>query len=374
MTEHRSPRRPAPRSARAGATRSGRAGATWPTRRPRVGILATGDRWHVEALAAALRRAGCEPIAFDGRRLSGRVGLPPDKAGADPGRPGPAGIHADAIDLDRLDALLVRFIPAGSLDQIVFRMDALHLLADDGLPVINHPRAIERTVDKHWTSRLLAAAGVATPRTVVAEQAADAQRAFREMGDVVVKPLLGAGGRGICRVSDRDVAYRVFRALEDHRAVFYVQEFVPHGRSDLRLLVVGGRVVAAARRHGNGWKTNVAAGARMTAHEPDRVETDLALRACRAVGAEVAGVDLLEADDGRILVCEVNGIPGWSALERATGRRIADEVAALVVDRLGARRARVVAATAGQARTEISRAQAPRSRAEGIRSRAQAAR
>ena len=299
-------------------------------RRPRVGILATGDRWHVATLAGALRRAGCAPIAFDGRRLSGRVG------GA-----GRSGIHADLLALEDLDALLVRFIPAGSLDQIVFRMDALHLLADGGLPMINHPRAIERTVDKHWTSRLLAAACIPTPRTVVAEQAADAQRAFREMGDVVVKPLLGAGGRGICRVSDRDVAYRVFRALEAQGAVFYVQEFVPHGRSDLRLLVVGGRVVAAARRHGNGWKTNVAAGARMTRHDPDRVETDLALRACRVIGAEVAGVDLLEADDGRMLVCEVNGIPGWSALERATGHRIADEVASLVVDRLGAAPARV---------------------------------
>jgi RimK family alpha-L-glutamate ligase len=305
-----------------------------PRPRPRVGILATGDRWHVEAIAAALRRAGCTPIPFDGRRLRGRVDPAPGTDRPDVDR---SALYADALVLDALDALVVRFIPAGSLDQIVFRMDALHLLADGGLPVINHPRAIERTVDKHWTSRLLAAAGIPTPRTVVAEQATDAQRAFRELGDVVVKPLLGAGGRGICRVGDRDVAYRVFRALEAQGAVFYVQEFVPHGRTDLRLLVVGGRVVAAARRHGDGWKTNVAAGGRMTAHVPDRRETDLALRACRAVGAEVAGVDLIEADDGRLLVCEVNGIPGWIALQQATGRRIADAVAGLVVDRMGAR-------------------------------------
>ena len=334
--------------------RTGRGRAARSKRRPRVGILATGDHWHVAALAGALRRAGCQAVAFDGRRLSARVG----GTGRD-------GIHADHLGLADLDALLVRFIPAGSLDQIVFRMDALHLLADGGLPVINHPRAIERTVDKHWTSRLLAGAGIPTPRTVVAEQAADAQRAFREMGDVVVKPLLGAGGRGICRVSDRDVAYRVFRALEAQGAVFYVQEFVPHGRSDLRLLVVGGRVVAAARRHGNGWKTNVAAGARMTSHDPDRVETDLAVRACRAVGAEVAGVDLLEADDGRMLVCEVNGIPGWSALERATGRRIAEEVAALVIDRLGAVPARAVPASVEAAHVRAARVAA--ARAEAVR-------
>lgn len=337
-----------------------------PARRPRVGILATGDRWHVEVLAAALRRAGCAPIAFDGRRLAGHVGRSVDAGSpADGVGPGQSGIRADRLGIETLDALLVRFIPAGSLDQIVFRMDALHLLADGGLPVINHPRAIERTVDKHWTSRLLADAGIPTPRTVVAEQAADAQRAFREMGDVVVKPLLGAGGRGICRVSDRDVAYRVFRTLEAQQAVFYVQEFVPHGQSDLRLLVVGDRVVAAARRRGNGWKTNVAAGARMTRHDPDPAEVDLALRACRAVGTEVAGVDLLEAEDGRTLVCEVNGIPGWSALERATGRGIAAEVVALVVDRIRARPKR--SETGGAGRWRPGAVRAGTSRAEAAR-------
>ncbi len=356
------PARPKPRTA---PRQRASPPAPRPAGRPRVGILATGDRWHVEALAAALRRAGCAPIAFDGRRLTGHVGRPVEGGPADGVGPGQAGIRADALGIESLDALLVRFIPAGSLDQIVFRMDALHLLADGGLPVINHPRAIERTVDKHWTSRLLADAGIPTPRTVVAEQAADAQRAFREMGDVVVKPLLGAGGRGICRISDRDVAYRVFRTLEAQHAVFYVQEFVPHGHSDLRLLVVGERVVAAARRRGNGWKTNVAAGARMTPHEPDPAEIDLALRACRTVGAEVAGVDLLEADDGRMLVCEVNGIPGWSALERATGRGIAAEIVALVVDRLRAPTNRVGTGRAGVWHAGEVRAGA--SRAEAVR-------
>jgi RimK family alpha-L-glutamate ligase len=240
--------------------------------------------------------------------------------------------------LEDLDAILVRFIPPGSLDRIVFRMDLLHALADCGIPVINPPRAIERTIDKHWTSRLLQEAGVPTPRTVAAEDARDALAAFRDLGDVVVKPLLGSGGRGICRVSDPDTAWRVFRALEQHGSVFYLQEFVPHGRSDLRFLVAGGRVVAAARRSGAGWKTNVAAGARAAAHRPRTVEADLAVRACRAVGADYAGVDLLEAEDGRLLVAEVNGIPGFRALQRTTRTDVAAAVAAVAASR-AARRA-----------------------------------
>ena len=294
--------------------------------RPRVGLLATGDRWHVQALGAALERLDCEAVLCPATRMTGRI-----ETGA--------AIRAGGTGLETLDALLVRFIPPGSLDQIVFRMDALHAAHDAGLPVINPPRAIERTVDKHWTSRLLSEAGVPTPRTVAAEGFEDALAAFRDMGDVLVKPLLGSGGRGIVRISDEDLAYRTFRALEMHRAVFYIQEFVPHGRTDLRFFVAGGRVIAAARRTGDGWKTNVAAGAEMRAHRPSPEQEDLAVRAAGAVGAEYAGVDVIETEDGRPLVVEVNGIPGWSALQRTTSIDLAGEVASLARARLPVRQA-----------------------------------
>ena len=309
--------------------------------RPRAGILATGDRWHIARLSEALDRLGCDAVALPATRLAGRVGPGGSVRSPAPGSPPleGTGVASGDADLDSLDALLVRFLPEGSLDQIVFRVDALHAVHDAGLPVVNAPRAIERTVDKHWTSQLLARAGIPTPRTIAAESLEDALAAFRRFGDVLVKPLLGSGGRGNVRVTDEDLAYRVFRALQMQRAVFYVQEFVPHGRSDLRLLVVGGRVVAAARRTGDGWKTNVAAGAVMRPHRPSPEEEDLAVRAAVAVGADYAGVDLLESDVGGRLVAEVNGIPGWSALQRTTTLDLASEVASLVVDRIAARRA-----------------------------------
>jgi len=298
---------------------------------PTVGILAAGDGWHLRALESALRSIGCDPVRLEASRLSALVGRPAGIRAARRAEKGPAPpLH----DLERLDGLLVRFIPPGSLDQIVFRIDCLHLLADLGLAVVNSPRAIERTVDKHWTSRLLHQAGVPTPATVAAEGFDEAMAAFREMRDVVVKPLLGAGGRGVMRISDEDLAYRTFRTLEMQRAVFYLQEFVPHGRSDLRLFVAGGRLLAAARRTGQGWKTNVAAGATASPHPARPGEEDLAVRACRAVGADYAGVDLVEADDGRTLVLEVNGIPGWAALQETTGVDLALEIARLIGARL----------------------------------------
>jgi RimK family alpha-L-glutamate ligase len=302
----------------------------------RVGILAATAGWHFGALQRAFAAIGCDAVRLDPQRLVGRIGETSDLAAA----AGGAAARSDAppVPLHALDALLVRIIPPGSLDQVVFRVDALHLLADGGLPVVNPPRCLERTIDKHWTTRLLAEAGVPTPRTVVAENLSDALRAFAALGDVVVKPLLGSGGRGIVRVGDPDLAWRTFRALEEQRAVFYLQEFIPHGRSDLRLFVAGGEVVAAARRQGDGWKCNVAAGAVTQPHTPSAAQAELAARAAAAVGAEYAGVDLLEAEDGRLLVIEVNGIPGWSGLQKVTPKDIAAVVAARVRARIGGRR------------------------------------
>ena len=86
--------------------------------------------------------------------------------------------------------------------------------------------------------------------------------AVREMGDVIVKPLFGSMGHGMVRVSDPETAFRVFRALEMTRAVFYVQRVVEHTGCDIRAFVVGDRVVAAIERRATdgGWRTNVSLG------------------------------------------------------------------------------------------------------------------
>ena len=191
------------------------------------------------------------------------------------------------------------------------------MLEHDGVRVVNSARAIEHGVDKYYTSARLHDAGLPTPRTVVAERFEEALAAYEELGgDVVVKPLFGSEGRGMVRVSDVDTAYRVFRALELGRYIYCLQEFVPHGREDIRAFVVGERVIGAMLRRGHGWKTNAAQGARGEPLELDERLVDLSLRAARVVGAEHAGVDILPGDDGEYSVIEVNTIPGWRALRR----------------------------------------------------------
>ena len=192
--------------------------------------------------------------------------------------------------------MIVRGIPRGSLEQVIFRVDALHALVERGVTCVNGPRAIERTVDKFLASALLARAGVPTPRTIACERPEDALDAFEELGgDVIVKPLFGSMGAGMTRVDDADVAYRVFHALALERAVYYLQEALPHGGRDLRAFVVGGRVLAAIERVGSGWRANLARGARARATELSAEQERLCLEAAEALGVDYAGVDLLRA-------------------------------------------------------------------------------
>jgi RimK family alpha-L-glutamate ligase len=277
------------------------------SRRLRVGVLGATGSWHTGRLLAALEVRGHHTLAIPATRLQSEV----DEHG-DVHMLGPEGVV-----LDELDLLLIRGLPRGSLEQVIFRVDALHILAAHGVRCVNSPRAIERTVDKSWASAALADAGVPTPPTIVCERYEGAMRAFERLGgDVVVKPLFGAMGSGIVRIEDRDVAHRVFRALELERTVYYVQQTIAAaGRRDLRVLVVADEVAGAMERVTDSWRANIARGARPRAIALSEAERGPALAAAAAVGADVAGVDLLVTPDGETVVLEVNGIPGWQALQ-----------------------------------------------------------
>jgi len=284
----------------------------------RVAILAARQGWHTDELCRALAARGHEGCVLPYEALVARLG------GAAPG------FAAGGTDLGACDAVLARIIPAGSLEQIIFRVDALHVLEEQGIPVINSPRTIERTVDKLWTTAILEQAGLAVPETVVCESPDDAMAAFRALGDVIVKPLFGSMGLGMVRVTTEEMAFRVSRTLEAIRGVYYVQRAIDHDGCDVRVFVVGGRVVGAIERSAAGWKTNLARGGRARGTTLSAARTELALGAAGAVGADYAGVDLLPARDGTDYVVEVNGIPGWRGLQEATSI----DVAATIVEHL----------------------------------------
>ncbi len=286
--------------------------------------LVSGFGWHVQDLARASALVGVklDPLPFP--KVVGEVGRSLSR------------VLASGFDLGQVDGILVRMMPPGSLEQVIFRMDALHRLEALGVPIFNPPRAVEAAVDKYLALALLESRGIAVPETWVGESAAEAQAAFARLGgDVVVKPLFGSEGRGLVRVSDPELALRTFRTLERIGCVLYVQKYVRNPGYDLRAFVLGGRVIGSIRRYARSgeWRTNVAVGGRPEVCRLDPASERLAIESARAVGAIMAGVDLLpDLEHGGNTVLEVNAVPGWKALGASTGVDVAAEILAELRD------------------------------------------
>lgn len=284
----------------------------------KLALLADPGGWHTRELTRAAAERGHHVREVQFSKLIGSVG------GAD------CGLNAQGADLLSFDAVIVRTMPPGSLEQVVYRMDALWRLSAAGVRVLNPPKALECAVDKYLALVRLESAGLTVPATVACESAEAALDAFERLGgDVVVKPIFGSEGRGIVRVSDPQLALRTFRTLERLHAVLYVQRFIPNEGCDLRVLTLAGRVLGAMRRRANGdFRANVSCRGIPEKHSATQEEVQTALGAAAATGARFAGVDLLYGRDGTCYVIEVNAVPGWRALQRVTGLDVATAVIA----------------------------------------------
>jgi RimK family alpha-L-glutamate ligase len=210
-------------------------------------------------------------------------------------------------------------------------MDMLYKLERKGFYMVNPPTAIEHCVDKYDILALLEDVGVPVPRTLATESVNEAIKAFYELGgDIVVKPIFGSRGQGATRVNDIDIADTIFKAITFHHGVIYMQEFVPHGHSDIRAFVLGDQVIASMRRVAQGWKTNYSQGAKPAPTEISEEFKELAVKAAKAVGCKVAGVDILEGPQGPRIV-DVNSQPGWKGLQVVAKVNIADEIVKFVL-------------------------------------------
>ncbi len=289
----------------------------------KVGILSDPHSWHSQKLQAAFLARQIEPVYVKTTHLQARLGTQLQVMG-------------DKTNLSELDLVLVRDVPGGSLEQIIYRMDALHQLEDGGVRVVNKPGAVEKMVDKYYTSSLMARAGLLVPETVVTESVTEALQAFEWLGrDVVLKPIFGSQGMGMVRVTDSEVARRVFHALELGNYVFYLQQFIPHQNRDMRVFIIGDECAAAMLRQADNWKTNVAQGATPVPYDAPAEIVSLCRRAAQAVGADYCGVDLLPGEDGQIYLSEVNSMPSWKGLQSVTDVDLADRLVSFLLTTMG---------------------------------------
>ncbi|MDX1519870.1 MAG: RimK family alpha-L-glutamate ligase [Gammaproteobacteria bacterium] len=235
--------------------------------------------------------------------------------------------------------VFIRGIPGGTLEQVIFRLDVLHMYVEQGITVYNNPRAIERTVDKAMTSFLLKQAGIPTPATWVCESVETACGIYRRETaaghQLVLKPVFGSQGIGVQRLNQ--APDRI--SQEQTGGVFYLQRFIKPGADvyqDIRVFVIDGVAVAGMIRSHHDWITNRAQGGtckRLVLN--DRIR-DLAEAAVRACAIDYAGVDLITDEHGELQVLEVNSVPAWWGLQKVVDINIASALVDSFVARINA--------------------------------------
>ncbi|MCK5588051.1 MAG: RimK family alpha-L-glutamate ligase [Candidatus Lokiarchaeota archaeon] len=290
----------------------------------RIGIVTNFEKsFEVQNLVNALKDRQITPWIFSFNQLVANIGFGRDDIQLN-----------DSNLLDEFDALIVRGPPLGTLEQIITKLDILYKLERLGLKIINSPKAIEVAGDKFLSGVQLAEIGIPIPRSIITENIDAALDGFSNLGgDVIVKPIIGGRGRGIVRITDREIAWRIFDTLLRSNQVIFIQEYLPHGQQDIRTLVVGKKVTAAMYRVSETWKSNISEGAIPKPCRIDDSLEQLSIDASKILGCELAGVDIIEAQDKRYVI-EVNPSPGWKGLQSVTEHSIADAIISYILTKI----------------------------------------
>ncbi|AKH19260.1 ATP-grasp domain-containing protein [Sedimenticola thiotaurini] len=283
----------------------------------RVAIITDDPGWHGKRLREAFQARGVECLFSSLQQARIELGRT-------------VSVVLPGFEAALPDAVFVRGIPGGTLQQVVFHLNVLHILKELGVRVYNDGRAIERSVDKAWTSARLSLAEIPTPATWICtdRQMTESvvQREAAAGHALICKPLFGSQGQGIVRVTD---CADLPEADAMHH-VWYLQRFIPQTDQlacDWRVFVISGVAVAAMRRSTSGWLANVAQGGTCQAALPEGELKQLAEQAVACLDMDYAGVDLMRDVQGNWWVIEINSVPAWRGLQRVTAVNIADALA-----------------------------------------------
>lgn len=277
-----------------------------------IGILCSRVRVEEKLLFEAFESLGVTPVRLDEREIAARVGQ-----------------YAPQVDV-----LLERSISATA------GLVALQVFEAAGIRTVNTHHTSETCADKIRTALALAQAGVPQPETEIAFSAEAALEAIDRLGyPVVMKPPVGSWGRLLARIHDRDAAEAIIEHKEvlggvNHH-IYYIQEYIEKPGRDIRAFVVGTETICAIYRNSSHWITNTARGGEASNCPVTDEIADICRRAALAVSGGVGGVlaiDLLEAPDRGMLVCEVNHTMEFRNSIAPTGVNIPQRIAQYVLD------------------------------------------
>jgi [lysine-biosynthesis-protein LysW]---L-2-aminoadipate ligase len=212
------------------------------------------------------------------------------------------------------------------------------ILENFGIHVINSTKVSEACGNKLVTSMLLAKAGVPTPKTYVALDAESVFETAEKVGyPVVIKPFTGSWGRMVDIAKEPQTLGTIVEYRESMQSpvehMYYIQEFVKRPPRDIRLIVAGDEVIASVYRNAlkGEWRTNVARGGTTTTFKLNKEIEDITLKAAKAVGGGILGVDAMETKDHGYTIHEVNNTVEFKGAQASTEDRIARKIVDYVV-------------------------------------------
>lgn len=200
------------------------------------------------------------------------------------------------------------------------------------IPVINKYEVANNCGNKMITSLLLKKHNVPTPKTYFSFSPEAAIENLEKVGyPLVIKPIVGSWGRGVIPLKDRETADAIIevRELSDGPLdrIYYLQEMIKRPPRDIRVIVVGDQVISAMyRTSSGGFKTNIALGAEPILCEITKELEDVCMKASKAVGGGILGVDIMEDEKRGLVVHEINNTVEFKGLSKVSKKNIPKEM------------------------------------------------
>ena len=231
-------------------------------------------------------------------------------------------------DLAKYDAI----IPRIASNMTKYGTAIVRQMEMQGVYTLSSSIAINRSRDKLRSLQLLAKSGIGIPKTVVSRNTADIDNLLEQLGGmpVIIKLARGTHGNGVVLAETKKAAKSVLQAFyltNDDGTNILLQEFIKESAgTDIRAFVVGSRVVASMKRQSldDDFRSNLHKGGEGVSIKLTEDERKMAVKAAKAMGLSVAGVDLMRSDRGP-LILEVNASPGFG-IEKITGRNVAGAI------------------------------------------------
>jgi [lysine-biosynthesis-protein LysW]--L-2-aminoadipate ligase len=201
------------------------------------------------------------------------------------------------------------------------------------IPVLNKFEVANICGNKMFMTLLLKKNNIPTPKTYFSFSSQSAAENLEKVGfPLVIKPVIGSWGRGVMPLKDKDTMEAVFeiRDITDspHDRIYYLQELIKRPPRDIRVITVGDEPIAAMYRKSSdgGFKTNIALGADPELCEITKEMEDMAVKASKAMGGGILGIDMMEDDEKGLVVHEVNNTVEFKGLARVAQRNIPKEM------------------------------------------------